>query len=73
MRPSIEHRAKTGRWLDDVEDLDLVSEPVEIDGDLDTRAEMLSRHGATEDEINFLLGWNDATQKHDHSLTKRVN
>ena len=37
----------------------LQSEPVEIKGDLDVRAETLRGHGATEEEIDYLLGFED--------------
>lgn len=45
-----------GLRLVDVETLALESEPAEISGDIDKRKETLRRHGATADEIEFLLG-----------------
>ena len=43
-----------GLRLEDVERLDLTSEPVKIEGDWDAHSDTLERHGATEDEIDFL-------------------
>ena len=40
----------------DAEAMDLQSEPVEVEGDRSARQKTLRRHGATEREINFLLG-----------------
>jgi hypothetical protein len=52
--------------LDDIETLDLQSEPVVIKEDsLAAREETLREHGAGEEEINFLLGY-------DGGRTKRV-
>jgi hypothetical protein len=51
---------KKGKFVDlglRLEDVDgLESEPAEIKGDTAARAETLRTHGATEDEIRFLLG-----------------
>jgi len=44
-----------GLRLSDVAELGLQSEPVTIKGSLDARAETLHEHGATADEIRFLL------------------
>jgi hypothetical protein len=54
-----------GLRLTDVGDLALQSEPVTVTGKPEARAETLVEHGATEDEIGFLLG-------HDDGNTKRV-
>ena len=45
-----------GLRLDDVERMDLQSEPTKISGDLSTRANHLRRAGATQAERDFLLG-----------------
>ena len=44
-----------GLRLTDVETLGLESEPVKVEGDLEKRKRTLHRHGATPDEIAFLL------------------
>jgi hypothetical protein len=44
-----------GLRLSDVAELGLQSEPVTIKGSLDARAQTLREHGATDDEIRFLL------------------
>lgn len=46
--------ADIGLRLDDVEAMDLQSEPVAISGDWRKRAVTLRRHGATSEEIDFL-------------------
>jgi hypothetical protein len=43
-----------GLRFDDVEEMGLESEPVDVSGNWDRRAETLRRHGATEEEIEFL-------------------
>jgi hypothetical protein len=43
-----------GMRLEDVEEMDLQSEPVAVAGDWRKRATTLQRHGATEEEIAFL-------------------
>jgi hypothetical protein len=45
-----------GLRLADVERLGLQSEPVEIKGDRDARSDTLERHGASQEEIDFLVG-----------------
>ncbi|HYU12196.1 MAG TPA: hypothetical protein VEK82_06445, partial [Stellaceae bacterium] len=47
-----------GLRLSDVTELGLQSEPVTIKGDLSARAGTLREHGATKDEVEFLLGRN---------------
>jgi hypothetical protein len=42
--------------LHDVRRLQLIDEPVEIKGERESHAETLSRHGASPEEIEFLLG-----------------
>ncbi len=48
-----------GLRLVDVERLGLQAEPVVIKGNAEARADTLERHGATEQEIDFLLGRTD--------------
>jgi hypothetical protein len=45
-----------GLSLHDVRRLQLIDEPVEIKGERESHAETLSRHGASPEEIEFLLG-----------------
>jgi hypothetical protein len=53
-----------GLRLTDVEELGLQSEPVKLEDDeLAARAETLEEHGATEEEVDFLLGYDDEGTK----------
>ena len=54
-----------GLRLNDVIELGLQSEPVKVEGDHDARAATLREHGATRNEVQFLLGL-------DGNGTKRV-
>jgi hypothetical protein len=62
-----------GLRLTDVRAMDLQSEPVEVEGDHDSRAKTLREHGATKAEVDFLLGYDgEGTKRTElNSMTSR--
>jgi hypothetical protein len=51
--------ADIGLRLEDVEAMGLAAEPVKIKGEREARRDTLERHGASEDEIDFLAPWDE--------------